>query len=202
MPQLHTLFARSLNLDEGVLHDCCIRVWKSLEINVELIPCQEYSVETIQRIRYTVKEIWRGSPLRQNDTGWVEQLGGVSDDHYRALHGRKPAFIEAFFQVDCEYVEATRRPKLALLKIPNPVNSRYVDLDESLVLVETPPDSKKYEIIDIHEIVEAAQLVPMHTENGAAVQRWVVHSRMDLNSFGWIDYDDCEQHDDMGKRRL
>ena len=97
-------------------------------------------METIQRIRYTVKEIWHGSHLRQNEAGWVEQLRVVSDEHYRALHGRKPAFIEAFFQADCEYVGATRRRKLALVKIPNLVNSRYVDPDERLVLVETPPD--------------------------------------------------------------
>ena len=176
VPQLQTLLARYLNLDEGVVYDCCIRVWKSLEIKVELMPWQEYQVETIQRIRCTVKEAWRGSHPRRNDVVWVKQLRGISDDHYRALHGRKPAFVEAFFQVDCEYLGATRRRKLALVKILNPVNSGYVDPDEGLPWVETPPDGKKYEIIDIHQIGGAAQLVLVHPENGAAVKRWVVVS--------------------------
>ena len=165
------------------------------------MPLQEYQVETIQRIRFTVKEVWRGSHRRRNDFVWVKPLRGMSDDHYRALHGRKPAFVEAFFQVDCEYLGATKRHKLALVKILNPVNYGYVDPDEGLPWIETPPDGKKYEIIDIHQIGRAAQLVPVYLENGAAVKRWVVNSRIDLNSFGWIYYDEDEQQDDMARRR-
>ena len=56
VPQLQTLLARYLNLSEGVIHHCRIRVWKSLELKAELMPWQEYQVETIQRIQCTVNE--------------------------------------------------------------------------------------------------------------------------------------------------
>ena len=36
--QLKALLARYLNLSEDVIHRCCIRVWKSLELKVELMP--------------------------------------------------------------------------------------------------------------------------------------------------------------------
>ena len=62
-------------------------------------------------------------------------------------------------------------------------------MTEGLPWVETPPDGKKYEIIDIYQIGRAARLVPVHAENGAAVKRWTVNSRIDLNSFRWIYYD-------------
>ena len=37
VPQLQTLFTRYLNL-EDIVHRCHIRVWKSLDIKVELMP--------------------------------------------------------------------------------------------------------------------------------------------------------------------
>ena len=153
------------------------------------MPWQEYQVETIQRIRCTVKEAWRRSHPRRNDVVWVKQLRGISDDHYRALHGRKPAFVEAFFQVDCEHLGATIRRNLALVNILNPVDSGYVDPDEGLAWVEMPPNSPKYEIIDIHQIGGAAHLVPMNPGSEAPEKRWVVNSPIDLNSFGCIYYD-------------
>ena len=63
------------------------------------MPWQKYQVKAIQRIQCTVKEAWLGKYPRRNDAIWVKQLRGISDNHYRALHGRKPAFIEVFFQV-------------------------------------------------------------------------------------------------------
>ena len=48
-------------------------------------------METIQRIQCTVKEAWSGSEPRRNDFVWAKHLRGISDDHYRALHERKPA---------------------------------------------------------------------------------------------------------------
>ena len=97
------------------------------------MPWQEYQVETIQKIRCTVKEAWRRSHPRRNDAVWVKQLRGISDDHYRALHGRNPGFVEALFQVECEDLGATTtRRNLALLSILNPVDSEYVDPHEGL----------------------------------------------------------------------
>ena len=59
----------------------------------------------------------------------------------------------------------------------------------------------RYEIIDIHQISGAAQLVPMNPRRWAPERRWVVNSRIDLNNFGWIYYNEDEQHDDMARRR-
>ena len=50
-------------------------------------------------------------------------------DHYYALYGRKPAFIEVFAQLD--YVD-TKRHKLALVNILNPVDSGYINSVERL----------------------------------------------------------------------
>ena len=87
------------------------------------------------------------------------------------------------------------------MNILNPVDSGYVDPDEGLPWVEIPPTGPKYEIIDIHQIGGAAQLVPVNPVRGASVTRWVVNSRIDVNSFGWIYYDEDEQNDDMTRRR-
>ena len=205
VPQLQALLARYLNISEDVIHHCRIRVWKSVEVNAELLPWQEYQVETIQRIRYTVNEAWRRSHPSRNDTVWVKQLRGISDDHYRALHGRKPAFVEAFFQVDCKYFGDTVKHNLALVDVLNPVDSGYVDPDEGLPWVEIPLSGTKYEIVDIDRIGGAAQLVPMNPAGGPIVEgdshRWVVNSRIDLNRFGWIYYDEDQQYDDMASRR-
>ena len=205
VPQLKTLLTGYLNLNEDVIRHCRIRVWKSLEIKAELMPWQEYQVETIQRIRCTVKEAWRRNRPKRQDAVWVKQRRGISDDHYRALHGRKPAFVEAFFQVDCE---DTSRRNLALVRTLNPVDSGYVDPDEGLPWVEIPLTGPKYEIIDIDQISGAAQLVPLNPGSEAGTQfvegdsrRWVVNFWIDLNSFGWIYYDEDEQHDDMERRR-
>ena len=70
--------------------------------------------------------------MSQNDAVWVKQLRGISDDHYRPLHGRKQAFIEAFFQVDYEDFVGTGKRNLALLNMLNPVDSGYIDPDEGL----------------------------------------------------------------------
>ena len=208
VPQLQALLARYLNISEDVIHHCRIRVWKSVEVKAELMPWQEYQVETIQRIRCTVNEAWRRSHPSRNDTVWVKQLRGISDDHYRALHGRKPAFVEAFFQVDCKYFGDTVKHNLALVDVLNPVDSGYVDPDEGLPWVERPLSGPKYEIIDINQIGGAAQLVPLNPGSGAGTEmvegdsrRWVVNSRIDLNSFGWIYYDEDQQHEDMARRR-
>ena len=159
-------------------------------------------METIQKIRCTVKEAWCRSHPRRNDAVWVKQLRGISDDHYRALHGRKPGFVEALFQVEYEDLRATTtRRNLALVSILNLVDSGYVDPDEGLPWVEMPLTGPRYEIIDIHQIGGAAQLVSMNPGRGAPERRWVVNSRIDLNSFGWIYYDEDEQHDDMARRR-
>ena len=119
----------------------------------------------------------------------VKQLRGIGDDHYRALHGRKPAFVEAFFEVDCEYFGDTRKQNLALVNTLNPVDSGYVDVDEGLPWVEIPLNGPKYVIVDIDRIAGAAQLVPLNPEGSHMVEadsrRWVVNS---LNSFGWIYY--------------
>ena len=122
VPQLQALLARYLNLCQDNIHHCRIRVWKSLAVKAELMPWQEYQVETIQRIRCTVNEAWRRNRPSRNDTVWVKQLRGISDDHYRALHGRKPAFVQAFLQVDCEYFGHTTKHDLALVDILNPVD--------------------------------------------------------------------------------
>jgi hypothetical protein len=166
------------------------------------MPWQEYQVETIQRIWCTVNEAWRRCHPRRNDAVWIKQLRGINDSHYRALHGRKPAFVEAFFQVDCKYFGDTAKRSLALVEILNPVESGYVDPDEGLPWVERPLTGKKYEIINIEQIGGAAQLIPLNEGNeGGTNRRWVVNSRIDLNSFGWIYYDEDEQHDDMARRK-
>jgi len=202
VPQLQALLARHLNLSEGVVHHCRIRVWKSLEVEAELMPWQEYQVETLQRIRCTVNEAWRRSYPRRNDTVWVKQLRGITDSHYRALHGRKPAFVEALFQVDCGYFGETTKHNLALVDMLNPVDSGFVDPDEGLPWVERPPTGPRYEIINIDEIGGVAQLVPLNPEMvGRDSRRWVVNSQIDLNSFEWIYYDKDQQHDDLARRR-
>ena len=48
----------------------------------------------------------------------------------------------------------------------------------------------KYEMIDIHQIGGAAQLVLVNPVRGASIKRWVVNSRIDLTNFGWIYYDE------------
>ena len=203
--ELKALLAGYLNLSEDVVDHCRIRVRKSLDVKVELMPWQEYQVETIQRIRCTVKEAWRKNRPRRNDAVWVKQLRGIGDDHYRALHGRKPAFVEAFFKLDCEYSGDIRKRNLALVNMLNPVDSGYVDPDEGLPWVEIPLSGPKYEIVDIDRIGGVAQLVPMNPAGGPMAEgdsrRWVVNSRIDLNSFGWIYYDEDQQHDDMARRR-
>ena len=73
VPQLQTLLGRYLNL-EGIVHRCHIQVWKSLDIKVELMPSQEYQVESIQRIQCTVKEALPKIYLERKDTVWVKQL--------------------------------------------------------------------------------------------------------------------------------
>ena len=136
------------------------------------MPCQECQVETIQKIRCTVKKAWRRSHPRRNHAVWVKQPRGISDDHYLALHGRKPRFVEALFQVGCEDLGATTtRGNLALVSILNPVDSGYVDLYEGLPWVEMPLTGPRYEIIDIHQIGGAAQLVPMNPGRGAPERR-------------------------------
>ena len=76
----------------------------------------------------------------------------------------------------------------------NPVDSRYVDPDKGLPWVKIPLSGPKYEIVDIDQIGGAAQLVPMNPAGGPMAEgdsrRWVVNSRIDLNSFGWIYYDE------------
>ena len=71
--------------------------------------------------------------------------------------------------------------------------------------MEVPLTGPKYEIVDINQISGAAQLVPLNaagSHNGErGSRRWVVNSRIDLNSFGWIYYDEEQQHDDMARRR-
>ena len=147
--ELKALLAGYLNLSEDVVNHCRIQVWKSLNVKVELIPCQEYQLETIQRIRYTVKEALRKNCPCRNNAVWVKQLRGIGDDHYRALHGRKPAFVEAFFKLDCKYSRDIRKQNLALVNMLNPVDSGYVDLYEGLPWVEIPLSGPKYEIVDI-----------------------------------------------------
>ena len=120
-------------------------------------------MESIQKIRCTVKEAWRKIYSERKDTVWVKQLRGISDDHCDALHGRKPAFIEGLFQVDC----GDRRHNLALVNILNLMDSGYVDPDEGLPWVGIPPTGPKYEIIDIHQIGGAAQLVLLNLVRGA-----------------------------------
>ena len=56
VPQLNPLLARYLNLSEDLIHRCRIRVWKSLELKVELMPWQAFQVEIIQRVWCTVNE--------------------------------------------------------------------------------------------------------------------------------------------------
>ena len=53
--ELKALLTGYLNLSEDVVDHCHIREWKSPYVKVELMPWPEYQVETIQRIRYTVK---------------------------------------------------------------------------------------------------------------------------------------------------
>ena len=86
----------------------------------------------------------------------------------------------------------------------NPVDSGYVDPDEGLLWIEILLMGPKYEIVDIEQIGGAAQLLPLnpagsYIEDGNS-RRWVVNSRIDLNSFGWIYYDEDEQNDDMARR--
>ena len=83
----------------------------------------------------------------------------------------------------------------------NPVDSGYVDPDKGLPWVERPLTGPKYVIIDIDQIGGAAQLVPLNPGSGVGSRRWVVNSRVDLNSFGWIYYNEDEQHEDMARRR-
>ena len=201
VPQQKALLARYLNLSEDVIHRCRIRVWKSLELKVELMPWQEYQVETIQRVRCTVNEAWRRSHPSRNDTVWVKHPGDKSDDHHRALHGRKPDFVEAFFQADCEYVGDTTKYILPLVDIPNPVDSGYFDPHKGLPWVERLLTGSKYQIIDINQIGGVGQLVPLNPVRGRDSRRWVVNSRIDLNTFGWIYYDEDKQHDNMVRRR-
>ena len=63
---------------------------------------------------------------------WVKQPRGINVSHYLALYGRKPAFVEAFFQVDYKYFGDTAKRRLAPVDILNPVESVYVDPDEGL----------------------------------------------------------------------
>ena len=107
-------------------------------------------METIQRVQCTVNEAWRRSRPSRNDTVWVKHPGDKCDDHYRVLHGRKPAFVKAFFPADCEYIGDTTKYNLALVDIPNPVDSGYVNPDEGLPWVERPLTASKYQIIDIN----------------------------------------------------
>ena len=127
-------------------------------------------METIQKIRCTVKEAWCGNRPSRKDAVWVKQLRGIGDDHYRALHGRKLTFVEAFFEVDCEYFGDTRKQKLALVNMLNPVDSEYVDIDEGLPWVEIPLNGPKYEIVDIDRIGGAAQLVPLNPAGSQIVE--------------------------------
>ena len=87
----------------------------------------------MQRIRYTVNEAWCRSRPKRNNAVLVKQLGGISDGYYQGLHGRKPAFVEAFFRVDCEYFGESTKCNLALVDMLNPVDSGYVDPDEALL---------------------------------------------------------------------
>ena len=73
--------------------------------------------------------------------------------------------------MDCEHLVATTRRNLALVNILNLVDSRYVDPNEGVQLVEMPPNSPKYEIIDINQIGEAEQLVPMNPGSEATEKR-------------------------------
>ena len=122
------------------------------------------------------------------------------------LIGCSGRFItEAFFQVHYEFFGHTRKRNLALVNMLNPVDSGYVNPNEGLPWVEIPVTGPKYEIVDIDRIGGAAQLVPLNPvgshmgdENS---RRWVVNSRIDLNSFGWIYYDEDQQHDDMARRQ-
>ena len=145
VPYLQTLLARYLNL-EDIVHRCQNRMWKSLDMKVELMPLQEYQVELIQRIRCMVKEVLRKILPELKETVCVKQLRSISDDHYWALPWRKPPFIEALFQSDCR----DRRYNLALVNILNPVDSGDVDPDKWLSWVEIPPTGPKYDIINIH----------------------------------------------------
>ena len=113
----------------------------------------------------------------------------MTDDHYRALHGRKPAFVEALLQMDCGYFGETTKHNLAFFDILNPVDSGFVDLDEGLPWVEGLPTCLRYKIIDIHHIGGAAQLVLLNPGSGTQTverdsRRWVVNSRIVWNSFG------------------
>ena len=95
--------------------------------------------------------------------------------------------------MDCRHFGETTKYNLALVDILNPVNSGYINPDEGLLLVERPPNGPRYEIIEIHQFGIVAQLVPLNPESGAHIQivrrdsrKWVINSRIDLNSFGWI----------------
>ena len=87
----------------------------------------------------------------------------------------------------------------------NPVDSGYVDPDEGLPWVEMPLTGSKYKIVNIDRMGGAAQLVALYPAGSHMGEedsrRWVVNSRIDLNSFGWIYYDEDQQHEDMAKRR-
>ena len=67
IPQLKALPARYQNLHINKVHHCHNQVRKSLDVRVKLIPWQEYQVETIQRIRCTIKKVWRRNGPRLND---------------------------------------------------------------------------------------------------------------------------------------
>ena len=60
----------------------------------------------------------------------MNQLRGILIDHYYALYRRKPAFIKVFAQLD--YAD-TKRHKLALVNILNPVDSGYINPVEWLL---------------------------------------------------------------------
>ena len=73
--------------------------------------------------------------------------------------------------MDSEYFGDTRKRNLALVNMLNPVDSGYVDPDEGLLWIEILLMGPKYEIVNIEQIVAAAQLLPLnpagsHIEDG------------------------------------
>jgi hypothetical protein len=93
---------------------------------------------------------------------WIKQPK-ATDDSYRALHGRKPASVQALFRVTCTDLNISYN--LALVSPLNPVDSGYIDPHEGLPWVEM---RSRFEIVDIAQIRGAAQLIPGKPDNAGS----------------------------------
>lgn len=118
----------------------------------------------------------------------------MGPDSYGALNGRLPAFVRLLFRV---YVSSILFWDFVIVDVLDVTNSGKIILSEGVPFVENRKN-RLLRLCQPSHIVGLAHLIPFSPPNSSRTDlpnsdlRWIVNSRIDLNTFGWCFSDGSE----------